>query len=109
MLMPAFPRQSKSRAATPECDRIPIPTTLNFATPLLVIPSLSFEQEGGHYGVRWSRLEVAEGTAEVRDGGLLVPARTKRISFKGSSDPASHPVEAGSAAVFVDVVAKSVG
>ncbi len=79
------------------------------STPLLVIPSLSFEQEGGHYGVRWARLEVAEGAAEVRDGGFLVPARAKRISFKGSSDPASHPVEAGSAAVFVDVVAKPAG
>jgi len=33
MLMPPRPRQSKSRDATPECERIPIPTTLSFATP----------------------------------------------------------------------------
>jgi hypothetical protein len=76
------------------------------ATPLIVTPILSFEQEGGRYNVRWTSLEVADGTAEVRDGALLVPPRTKRLTFKGSSDPASHPVEAGSSAVFVDVSAK---
>jgi len=76
------------------------------ATPLIVTPILSFEQEGGQHRVRWARLEITEGTAEIRDGGLLVPPRAKRISFKGSSDPASHPIAAGSSAVFVDVVAK---
>ena len=31
--MPPLPRQSNSREATPECERIPIPTTLSLATP----------------------------------------------------------------------------
>ncbi len=35
--MPPLPRQSNRRAATPECERIPIPTTLSLATPALVI------------------------------------------------------------------------
>jgi RNA polymerase primary sigma factor len=77
------------------------------ASSVVVTPILSFEQEGGHYSVRWAHLDVIDGTAEVRDGGILVPPRTKRITFKGASDPASHPVEAGSSAVFVDVVAKA--
>jgi RNA polymerase primary sigma factor len=76
------------------------------ATPLIVTPTLSFEQEGGRYNVQWAHLEVADGVAEVRNGGLLVPPRTKRITFRGLSNPASHPVEAGSSAVFVDVMAK---
>ncbi len=35
MFTPASPRQAKSRDATPACDRIPIPTTLSFATPVV--------------------------------------------------------------------------
>jgi RNA polymerase primary sigma factor len=73
---------------------------------LLLTPTLSFEQEGGQFGVRWARLEIMDGTAEIRPEGLLVPPRTKRVIFKGFSDPRSHPVPATSSAVFVDVAAK---
>ena len=33
MLIPAFPRRSNILAATPECERIPMPTTLSLAIP----------------------------------------------------------------------------
>ena len=33
MLIPALPSISNMRAATPVCERIPIPTTLSFAIP----------------------------------------------------------------------------
>ena len=77
------------------------------AKPLLVTPTLAFEQEGGQFGVRWARLEITDGSGEVKPDGFVVPPRTKRVLFRGVSDPTSHPVPASSSAVFVDVAAKS--
>ena len=68
MLIPPRPRQSNSRAATPECERIPMPTTLSLA-----MPSRELERRRAdrvHHGPqrRFRRREVrpVEGERDVR-------------------------------------------
>jgi transcriptional regulator with XRE-family HTH domain len=75
---------------------------------LVVTPRLSFRCEGGApIPVRWSHIEVEDGSAvTVEDGALLLPPRTKRVAFKGRSDLQSHPVPAEQSSAVLDVLAR---
>jgi hypothetical protein len=75
---------------------------------LQVTPRLAFRCEGGPpIPVSWSRLEVTEDGVEVNESRLILKPRTKRVSFRAWSDPASHPVDARDSSAMLDVIARA--
>jgi hypothetical protein len=74
---------------------------------LQVTPRLSFRCEGGPpIPVSWSRIEVEDEGVEVNDSTLTLKPRTKRVSIRAWSNPASHPVDARDSSAMLDVLAR---
>jgi hypothetical protein len=66
-------------------------------------PTVVFGAEtGGGSRVRWSTLEAVKN-CRVDGGAVQIDRGVKQATFKGSTDPASHPVPAGSSAISVEL------
>lgn len=74
---------------------------------LRITPRLLFQCEGAAaIPVSWNMIQVEDGDASVNDHVLIAQPRTKRLSFRGWSDPRSHPVEASQSSVLLDVIGR---
>jgi transcriptional regulator with XRE-family HTH domain len=58
--------------------------------PMVPVAQLDV-RSGGRPKLEWAELVAVEG-CEVADGTLLFPSGTRRATFRGSTDVASHPV-----------------
>jgi transcriptional regulator with XRE-family HTH domain len=69
----------------------------------VITPAVVFVAEtGGGTTVRWDRLEpISNCTVDGQD--LRIPPRRREISFRGVTDPASHPVPAHDSSIIVDI------
>lgn len=77
------------------------------AKPILIFPRLVFQSEGSEgIPVQWKAIKSDNEDATEMDGGLLLPARSRRVSIKAISDPTTHPVDAQFAAARVEIGAK---
>lgn len=73
---------------------------------LQLSPRLSFQTEGGSpIPVKWATLSAHTNGVEVSEDTLVLKPRTKLVSFRGSSDPTSHPIDARDSSVILDVLA----
>uniref|UniRef100_A0A7C4LML3 XRE family transcriptional regulator n=1 Tax=Schlesneria paludicola TaxID=360056 RepID=A0A7C4LML3_9PLAN len=70
---------------------------------ILVSPAVLFVGEtGGGLPVKWERLEgVANCTAEGFE--LRIPPRVREFTFRGATNPDSHPVPASQSSVVIDI------
>jgi hypothetical protein len=74
------------------------------AKPIIVYPRLVFQSEGTEgIPVAWKALGADIKDAKEMQGGLLLPARSRRVTIKALSDPTTHPVDARFAAARLEI------
>lgn len=69
-----------------------------------VQPVIVFEQEsGGGAVVDWKSLEPENNCSIDESGRLVIAPNVREASFKGTSDPQSHPIDARESSITIDL------
>jgi hypothetical protein len=93
--MPATIRQPKAELSDDGVWRVEAQVHVNDRAKAWVItPLLSFDVESGSpIRMDWKSLELVDGGATQEGQGFVTGPKTKRFTFRGSSDPSSYPVK----------------